>query len=90
MELDALSSKLTRIENEKSIGYWSRTFNPTAKKYYNPERECVQVVLDLHTPRPYLLYEKLTVFTCNSAPNWLMNTKEPSGRLNRLRLLPDE
>ena len=70
----------------KPIGYWSRPLNQAEKGYSATERECLAVVWALKTLRPYLIYEKFTVYTDHAALGWLLTINDPSGRLMRWRL----
>jgi transposase InsO family protein len=68
------------------IGFWSRTLQGAERNYSAPEKECLAVVWALQTLRPYLAFEKFTVYTDHAALRWLLNIAEPSGRLARWRL----
>ena len=68
------------------IGFWSRTLRGPERNYSASERECLAVVFALQTLRPYLACEKFTVYTDHAALHWLLNIREPSGRLMRWRL----
>ena len=68
------------------LGYWSRTLQKAERNYSASERECLAVVFALQTLRPYLLFEKFTVYTDHASLRWLLNIQEPSGRLMRWRL----
>ena len=70
----------------KPIGFWSRSLLPAECNYSASERECLAVVWALKTLRPYLMYEKFTVYTDHAALQWLLTIDDPSGRLIRWRL----
>jgi len=70
----------------KPIGFWSRSLLPAEVNYSASERECLAVVWALKTLRPYLMYERFTVFTDHAALHWLLTIDDPSGRLIRWRL----
>ena len=70
----------------RPIGFWSRSLNNAEKNYSASERECLAVVWALKILRPYLMYEKFTVYTDHAALRWLLTICEPSGRLMRWRL----
>ena len=70
----------------KPIGFWSRSLLPAEENYSASERECLAVVWALKTLRPYLMYEKFTVYTDHAALHWLLTITDPSGRLIRWRL----
>lgn len=70
----------------KPIGDWSRTLQQAERNYSVPEKECLAVVWDLTTLRPYLQGVHLTVNTDQSCLGWLMSIMDRSGRLMRWRL----
>ena len=76
----------TGEDGRKPIGFWSRTLQGTERSYSASEKECLAVVWALQTLRPYLAFERFTVYTDHNALRWLFNIAEPSGRLMRWRL----
>ena len=70
----------------KSIGFWSRSLLPAEKNYSTPEKECLAIVWELQTLRPYLQSGNFVVNTDHSALRWPLTIREPSGRLMRWRL----
>lgn len=58
------------------------------ENYWRSERGCIAVVWSVKKLRPYLIYERFTIFTDHTALHWLLLIDDPSGRLIwwRLRL----
>ena len=63
------------------LQYWSRSLNTHERNYSTPEKECLAVVWALLTFRPYLQYEKFTVFSHQSSLRWVRSVGDTSGRL---------
>ena len=76
-----------RNGKEVVIAYAGRKLNPAERNYTVTEREALAVVDGVSHFQPYLYGRPFTVLTDHSAVRWLMNIKEPTGRLARWALL---
>ena len=72
---------------EVVIGYDGRKLIPAEKNYSVTEREALALISGIRHCRSYLYGVHFKVFTDHSAVRWLMQLKEPSGRLARWALL---
>ena len=86
---DALGMVLGQIQNGKevAISYAGRKLLAAERNYSVTEREALAVVAGVKYFQPYVYGKKFIVYTDHNAVRWLMNIKEPTGRLARWALL---
>ena len=68
------------------MAYGGRELNNAEKRYSTTEREALAVVDGIKRYQPYLHGRKFFVHTDHSSLSWLMNVKDPTGRLARWAL----
>ena len=80
---DAIGMVLGQKQNgrEVVISYAGQKLNPAERNYSVTEREALAVVDGVQHFQTYLYGCQLTVLTDHNAVCWLMNIKEPAGRL---------
>jgi hypothetical protein len=70
-------------DGEHVISYFSRKLTVREKKFTTTEKECLSVLESVEKFRCYIEGVKFTVVTDHSALVWLLNLKDPPGRLAR-------
>ena len=85
----AIGMVLGQKQNGKEvvIAYAGRKLSPAERNYSTTEREALSVLDRVRHFQPYLYGRQFTVLTDLAAVRWLMNIKEPTGRLARWDLL---
>lgn len=73
-------------DGEKVIAYMSQKLTTSERKYSSSERECLAVLVAVEKFRLYIEGVHFTVITDHESLKWLMNLKDPSGRLGRWAL----
>lgn len=73
-------------EGEKVIAYMSQKLTAGERKYSSTERECLAVLVAIEKFRLYIDGVRFTVITDHESLKWLMNLKDPTGRLGRWAL----
>ncbi|MDD9361324.1 MAG: pol polyprotein, partial [Anaplasma sp.] len=75
---------------ERVVAYASRHLNQAEQNYSTVEQECLAVVYACKQFRPYIFGSHFTIITDQSSLTWLMNAKNPNGRLVRWSILLQE
>ncbi len=86
----ALGLVLGQIDDDKCeyvCAYASRTLRGAEKNYSVTEKECLGVIFGLKEFRVYLLNKKFKIYTDHVALQWLLNIKDPIGKLYRWAVL---
>ena len=85
---DAIGMVLGQIHDNKEIviAYAGRKLSAPEQHYSATEREALAVVAGIKHFQPYLYGRAFTVHTDHNALRWLMNVKDPTGRLARWSL----
>ena len=85
----AIGAVLTQEDdegNEHPIMFFSQALTPAERQYSVTERECLAVVRGIKKSRPYIEGGFVTVITDHHSLKWLLQIKEPEGRLCRWAL----
>ncbi len=77
-------------QNDRPIGYASRTLGPAEINYSVIEKELLAIVYGTQFFRPYLYGRKFPIFTDHQPLKYLFSLKEPNSRLVRWRLKLEE
>ena len=71
-------------ENKRSIiGYFSRGYTDTQKRYATSEKELLAIVMSIENFHTFLYGKKFTVWTDHQPLTFLINKKDPHKRLER-------
>ena len=84
--LGAILSQFDENDDEKVIGYASRTTNSAEANYSATELECLGVVWGIETFRHYLYGQKFTILCDHNPLVYLDNTKNKHSKVVRWRL----
>ena len=82
----AVGGNLSQLDDdgsEYSCGQYSRLLKGAELNYTITEKECLAVILSVKNWIIYLYGKKFTIITDHIALKWLMNLKDPTGRLAR-------
>ena len=60
------------------LGFWSRTLSSTEKNYDTKNKQCLAVVWEVLSLRPYLDGTKFLIRTYHDALKWILNLTTPS------------
>lgn len=71
---------------ENVIYYMSQKLSAAQTKYTTTEKECLAVILAIEKFRAYIEGVHFTVISDHASLQWLMNLKDPTGRLARWAL----
>uniref|UniRef100_A0A3B5AYR2 Reverse transcriptase RNase H-like domain-containing protein n=1 Tax=Stegastes partitus TaxID=144197 RepID=A0A3B5AYR2_9TELE len=91
--LAGLGAALMQRDDEDrnvAVAYASRALHKSEKPHSTPEKDCLAVMWALEHFRPYVKGLHVTVFTDHSSLKWLMSRPNPSGRLARWSLRPQD
>ena len=73
--------------NEYVCAYASRVLRGAEKNLSVTEKECLAVIYGLKEFRVYLIHKKFKIYTDHVALQWLLNIKDPVGKLYRWAVL---
>lgn len=77
-------------DGERTIAYASKSLKPNEQNYAVIEKEALAIVWGVKYFRHYLFGRKFTVITDHNPLRWLMDIKNPAGRLARWSLTLQE
>lgn len=81
--IGAVLSQLDEMGKEHPCMYLSRLLKGAEVHYGISELECLAIVWAISKLRHYIFGQRFTVVTDHSALTWLLNVKDPHGRLAR-------
>ena len=82
----AVGVVLSQLNNDgldQPVAYFSRTLNKHERNYTVTEKECLAVLFGIKECRAYIYGTHFKVVTDHSSLRWLLNLKDPDGRLAR-------
>jgi RNase H-like domain found in reverse transcriptase len=68
------------------LGYWSCGLTSAERNYSTTDKECLAIVWEILTLRPYLEGMRIIVRTDHHSLRWVLNLADAQGRLARRRL----
>ena len=81
--IGAILTQLDENNNEYVVAYASRLLKNAEIHYNTSEKECLAVVWSIKYFRPYIYGTRFDVLTDHSSLRWLLNIRDPTGRLAR-------
>ncbi len=85
--LGLVLGQLDDNKNEYVCAYASRVLRGAEKNLSVTEKECLAVIYGLKEFRVYLINKKFKIYTDHVALQWLLNIKDPVGKLYRWAVL---
>ena len=82
---EAIGMVLSQIQDgkERVISYGGKKLSPAEKRFSTTERECLAVIVAMKHFDSYLRGVHVTIVTDHIALKWILNQKQPKGRIAR-------
>lgn len=81
--LGAILSQLDDHGKERVVSYYSKKLSEVETRYTVAEQECYAIVSAIKNWRHYLEGQVFDIFTDNASLRWILNIRDPTGRLFR-------